>query len=222
MATDKTARGIRRTFVAMRWGGVRGSIALATVLSVALPGIGPLGIALAYGLAFGAMSIALGRVSGGHFNPAITIGFWATRRQGTFDALAFCAVQLAGAVMAAYLLRMGGPRRSLARGCAGHARPGQRPDAHARHADRGVAAFPADAGGLCAVRSTRASCGTRPSAWRLALVVTAGSIDRRPLYRRRDESGAGLWAGAGLAPLGQPGRLLGRPAGRRRLGGVAL
>lgn len=73
--------------------------------SIAAPGIGPLGIALAYGLAFGAMSIALGPVSGGHFNPAITIGFWATRRQGTFDALVFCAVQLAGAVMAAYLLR---------------------------------------------------------------------------------------------------------------------
>jgi MIP family channel proteins len=51
------------------------------------------------------MCIALGPVSGGHFNPAVTIGFWATRRMGTFDALAYCLAQLAGAAAAAYLLR---------------------------------------------------------------------------------------------------------------------
>lgn len=70
-----------------------------------VPGIGPLGVALAYGLAFGAMCIALGPISGGHFNPAVSVGFWAARRLGTFDALAYCVAQLAGAVVAAYLLR---------------------------------------------------------------------------------------------------------------------
>lgn len=69
------------------------------------PGIGPLGTALAYGLAFGAMCIALGPISGGHFNPAVTIGFWVTRRLGTVEALAYCVAQLAAAAAAAYLLR---------------------------------------------------------------------------------------------------------------------
>ena len=53
------------------------------------------------------MCIALGSISGGHFNPGVTIGFWATQRLGTFDALAYCLAQLAGAVVAAYLLAMG-------------------------------------------------------------------------------------------------------------------
>jgi MIP family channel proteins len=68
-------------------------------------GLGLLGIALAHGLAIGIMVTSLGHISGGHFNPAITIGFWVTRKFSTFDTLAYWAVQLAGGVTAAYLLR---------------------------------------------------------------------------------------------------------------------
>jgi MIP family channel proteins len=67
--------------------------------------IGPLGIALAYGLALASMTIAVGHISGGHFNPAISVGFWATRRLSTFDALSYCIAQLGGATVAAYVLR---------------------------------------------------------------------------------------------------------------------
>jgi glycerol uptake facilitator protein len=70
------------------------------------PGFGLLGTALAYGLAMGIMVTALGYISGGHFNPAITIGFWVTRKISTFDTLAYLVAQLAGAVAAAYLLRL--------------------------------------------------------------------------------------------------------------------
>ncbi len=68
-------------------------------------GLSLLGIALAYGLTVGIMVSSLGHISGGHFNPAITVGFWVTRKLSTFDTLTYATVQLAGAVAAAYLLR---------------------------------------------------------------------------------------------------------------------
>lgn len=69
-------------------------------------GLGLLGIALAHGLAIGIMVSALGHVSGGHFNPAISIGFWVTRKLSTFDTITYWIAQLAGGVAAAYLLRL--------------------------------------------------------------------------------------------------------------------
>ena len=65
-----------------------------------------LGIALAHGLAIAIMVTSMGHISGGHFNPAVTIGFWVTRKLSTFDTLAYWVAQLAGAVAAAYLLRL--------------------------------------------------------------------------------------------------------------------
>jgi MIP family channel proteins len=67
-------------------------------------GIGLLGIALAYGLAMGIMVTALGHISGGHFNPAITIGFWVTKKMGTLESLAYWVAQLLGGIAGAYLL----------------------------------------------------------------------------------------------------------------------
>ncbi len=66
--------------------------------------LGILGIALAYGLAYTVMVSALGHISGGHFNPAVTIGYWVTRRIGTFQAIGFWIAQLLGSIAAAYLL----------------------------------------------------------------------------------------------------------------------
>ena len=73
--------------------------------SNATGGIGLLAVALAYGLAMAIMVSALGRVSGGHFNPAITIGFWVTKRLSTPDTLFYWIAQVAGATAAAFLLR---------------------------------------------------------------------------------------------------------------------
>ena len=67
-------------------------------------GFGALGIALAYGAAVAMMTVALGRVSGGHFNLAITIGSWATKRLGTLTSILYCAAQLLGSIAGAYLL----------------------------------------------------------------------------------------------------------------------
>jgi len=68
-------------------------------------GLGLLGIALAHGLAIGIMVSALGHISGGHFNPAVTIGFWVTKRVSTVDTIFYWVAQLAGATAAAFLLR---------------------------------------------------------------------------------------------------------------------
>lgn len=70
------------------------------------PTLGPLAIAAAAGLAMGAMVTAVGHISGGHLNPAVTIGFWVSRRLGTIQSLCYWFAQLAGAVFAAYLLTL--------------------------------------------------------------------------------------------------------------------
>jgi MIP family channel proteins len=68
-------------------------------------GAGTLEIALAHGLVIGVMVSALAHISGGHFNPAVTLAFLITRRLSVFLALAYWLVQLAGAALAALLLK---------------------------------------------------------------------------------------------------------------------
>jgi MIP family channel proteins len=67
--------------------------------------VGLLGIAVAHGLAIAIMVSAVGHISGGHFNPAVTIGFWVTRRLSTLDTILYWIAQLAGGTAAAYMLR---------------------------------------------------------------------------------------------------------------------
>ncbi len=62
-------------------------------------------VALANGLAIGIMVSNLGHISGGHFNPSITLGFVATRRITLRLAVAYWASQFLGAVLAASILR---------------------------------------------------------------------------------------------------------------------
>src|SRR6266403_2452623 len=69
-------------------------------------GLGLLGIALAHGLAIAIMVSALGHISGGHFNPAVTIGFWVTKRVNTIDTVLYWVAQVAGATAAAFLLKV--------------------------------------------------------------------------------------------------------------------
>jgi MIP family channel proteins len=64
-----------------------------------------IGVAIANGLAIGIMVSALGHISGGHFNPAITLGFLVTRRIKPALGLFYWAVQLAGAACAALLVQ---------------------------------------------------------------------------------------------------------------------
>jgi MIP family channel proteins len=62
-------------------------------------------VAFAHGLAIAVMVSAVGHICGGHFNPAVTLGFLVTRRIAPSLALVYWSVQLLGATAAAALLR---------------------------------------------------------------------------------------------------------------------
>jgi MIP family channel proteins len=67
------------------------------------------GIALAHGLAIGVMVAALGHVSGGHFNPAITLGLLLGRKIDAPMAGVYWAAQLLGGVLAAVVVALTAP-----------------------------------------------------------------------------------------------------------------
>jgi aquaporin TIP len=68
-------------------------------------GLGLLAIAFAHGLAIGVMASAVGHISGGHFNPAVTLGFLVTRRLAPTLAIVYWSMQFAAATAASALLR---------------------------------------------------------------------------------------------------------------------
>jgi aquaporin Z len=73
--------------------------------SIMFASSGILGVALAHGLAIAIMVSAVGHISGGHFNPAVTFGFLVTRRIAPSLAVVYWVSQLAGAVLGALALR---------------------------------------------------------------------------------------------------------------------
>ncbi|MBE7200743.1 MAG: aquaporin Z [Parafilimonas terrae] len=78
----------------------------AAVLSAAFPelGIGFVGVALAFGLTVLSMAYAVGHISGGHFNPAVTLGLWASGRCANKHVVPYVLAQLVGAIAAAAVL----------------------------------------------------------------------------------------------------------------------
>ncbi|HEY1258499.1 MAG TPA: aquaporin Z [Stellaceae bacterium] len=78
----------------------------AAVLAAAFPslGIGFLGVAFAFGLTVLTMAYAVGHISGGHFNPAVTIGLWAGGRFKTAGVIPYIIAQVIGAIVAAAIL----------------------------------------------------------------------------------------------------------------------
>jgi aquaporin Z len=95
----------------------------SAVLAAAFPqvGIGLLGVSLAFGLTVVTMAYAVGHISGGHFNPAVTIGLCTARRIPAASVLPYIAAQLVGAIVAAavlYVIASGQVGFSLAGGFA--------------------------------------------------------------------------------------------------------
>jgi aquaporin TIP len=69
-------------------------------------GIGLLGIALAHAVVLSVMVSATMTISGGHLNPAVTVGLLVTRRIDIASAAAYIVAQLAAACLAAYLVKL--------------------------------------------------------------------------------------------------------------------
>lgn len=77
---------------------------LGTALYASYTGAGALGVALAFGLAAGAAHLAIGRVSGGHLNPAITLGSALAGRTRFAHLLPYWVAQFVGAALASAVL----------------------------------------------------------------------------------------------------------------------
>src|SRR5690349_9160903 len=69
-------------------------------------GIGLLGIAFAHALVLAVMVTATMNISGGHLNPAVTIGLLMARRIDAPSAIAYIVVQLLAASVGAFLVQM--------------------------------------------------------------------------------------------------------------------
>jgi aquaporin Z len=96
----------------------------AAVFATGVPniGIGLFGVSLAFGLTVLTMSYAVDNISGGHFNPAVTFGLWASGRFSSKEILPYIGAQLIGATAAAgvlYLILNGGGGTEFAADSAG-------------------------------------------------------------------------------------------------------
>jgi aquaporin Z len=95
----------------------------SAVLAAAVPelGIGFLGVSFAFGLTVLTMAYAVGHISGGHFNPAVTVGLWVGGRFPASQILPYWVAQVVGALVAAavlYLIASGKAGFDLAGGFA--------------------------------------------------------------------------------------------------------
>ena len=78
----------------------------SAVLAAAFPavGIGLVGVSLAFGLTVVTMAYAVGHVSGGHFNPAVTVGLAASGRFPLSGVVPYIVAQVIGAIVGAAVL----------------------------------------------------------------------------------------------------------------------
>ena len=99
-----TGKAAAAEFFGTFWLVFGGTGAAVLAASVGDSGIGWLGVSLAFGLTVVTMAYAVGHISGGHFNPAVTIGLWIGGRFPAGKILAYIAAQVAGAIAASAVL----------------------------------------------------------------------------------------------------------------------
>ena len=122
---------IAAEFLGTLWlvfGGCGSAVLAATFPQV---GIGLLGVSFAFGLSVLTMAYAVGHVSGGHFNPAVTLGLCAAGRTPAKDIGPYVVAQLAGAIAGAGILYL------IASGKAGFTLTGFASNGYAEHSPGG-------------------------------------------------------------------------------------
>lgn len=82
------------------FGGCGAAVFAAGVLEI---GIGLAGVSLAFGLTVLTMAYAVGHISGGHFNPAVSFGLWAGGRFSTKELAPYIIAQVVGATALLYV-----------------------------------------------------------------------------------------------------------------------
>jgi aquaporin Z len=128
MAQATIGRKAAAEFVGTFWltfGGCGSAVLAAAFQTGGEPrlflGIGLLGVSFAFGLTVLTGAYALGHISGGHFNPAVSFGLWAGKRFAASELVPYIIAQVAGAIVAAavlYLIASGREGFSLAGGLA--------------------------------------------------------------------------------------------------------
>ena len=80
----------------------------SAVLAAGFPelGIGFMGVAFAFGLTVLTMAYAVGHISGGHFNPAVSFGLWSAGKFETKELLPYIIAQVIGGSLGAFVLYM--------------------------------------------------------------------------------------------------------------------
>jgi len=79
-------------------------VGAGSILADSFVNMGIVGIAFAHGLAIMVMVYAIGHISGGHINPAVTIGMWVTKQMEAVKAAGYIVSQLIGGVVGALTL----------------------------------------------------------------------------------------------------------------------
>ncbi len=100
------AKKLSAEFIGTLWlvlGGCGSAVFAAKFAETGL-GIGFVGVSIAFGLTVLTMAYAVGHVSGGHFNPAVSIGLWAGKRFSATQLAPYIFVQVLGAIAGAGLL----------------------------------------------------------------------------------------------------------------------
>ena len=184
-------------------------------------GLGLLGIALAKGLAFAIMVSALGHISGGHFNPAITIGYWVTRRLSTLESLAYWGAQLLGATVAAFFLKLVVPEDIVNNVFLGTPELMRDFPRWSGMALEGVATFFVVLVVFATMVDDRGSFRS-VAGFGIGLTINFGDSGDRTVDRRSVKPGASVWPGSGLQSLAELGNLLGGTAGGRVPGRTAV
>ena len=159
-------------------------------------------MAIANGLAIGVMVCALGHISGGHFNPAITFGFLITRKIKPALAGVYWVAQFGGAALAALFVKELLPRATTEAVKLGVPALGHGVDASSGFLLEAILTFFLVFVVFGAAVDTRGPFNA-VAGLAIGLTISIDVLFGGPFTGRRDEPLARLWAPAGRRPLVQ-------------------